>query len=161
MQNYIPWILAIIVFGMLSYPILQIVPSKEQKIRIKLRQYALIKGMKVQVRHVALPTEIENTHRELCNTVAYQLPVINDRLGTSLAIRSLNNSNEWFWPDQNRPKTCYIEKLLELYQGLPDYILAVEHSPCGHSFFWHEHGTEETIDKIKHNLQEFEQVFLS
>ena len=55
MTEYLPWAFALLVFGMMAWPIMQLMPTDAQKRRIAIRQQAVDAGLSVSLEKIHLP----------------------------------------------------------------------------------------------------------
>ena len=144
-MQYLPWIIVAIVLGMAAYPIVHFVPSKQQRLRVKLRQSAMSLGIQVQIRQPNLPQALDERYQALQSTTGYYLASPMDSIdGLYMAIRS--EANGWLWPN-SQPPAALMAAMLAIYHQLPDFIQAVEQSSAGSTIFWQESLCED-IDQI-------------
>jgi hypothetical protein len=148
---YIGWLIAIIVLGTLVYPFLQLIPNKLQKRQVAFRQLAIHKGIHIQIRHPELPAAIANEYSALAKCAAYSKPAKATLDNTYIALRS-NNGKEWFWLHDRRPPAQTMRKMLELYQQLPEYCLAVEQNADGSTLFLQDGLETDKITEVEHAL---------
>lgn len=162
MGGYIGWIIALVVLGMLAYPILQLVPSKRQRLQVQLRQLATQKGIRIQISQPQIPAALAGQYDDLRFCVAYLLPLPPQqhcRLQQSyLALRSHNEENGWFWPNQQRPEARLMEAMLEAYRQLPGSCQAVSQGSAGSAIYWRENGDAKTISELHQQLQALNQL---
>lgn len=160
MQDYIGWIIGAIVLGMAAWPIMHIVPSAAQKRQIAFRIKAQSLGMQVQLRRTKLPQELKSQYQHIETATCYFLPELDSELdGTFTAIRSQNAHREWFWIHQH-PTAQWINKMLVIYDALPDNILAVEQSRNGSAIYWYEKGELEAVTDVFERLQEMNKILI-
>jgi hypothetical protein len=158
--NYLGWLLLIVVLGLITYPIVLLVPSKQQKQLMTLRQAAIGRGLRIQIRPPKLPDALQSQYPDLPRTAAYLLPEPHSRLTTRyLAVRS-NQPDEWFWLDKNRPPAALMQAMLDLYKTLPDYCLAVEQGNQGSALFVRERFGEQELDKLCQLLTKLNQMLV-
>ena len=157
-MNWLPWLILVVVLGMLAYPIIMIVPSARQKQLMALRISATQHGIAVQIRSPILPARLKDHYRQLANGVAYALPCHDSCLtGSYTALRS-SHSGDWFWPDQQRPPVTLLPALLAQYQQLPDYCLAVEQGPAGSAVYVREVFPADDIARLHASLTKLNQL---
>lgn len=158
MNDYLPWILGLLGLGMMAYPIIQFMPSDRQKLQIKLRQQAYEKGLQVKLKSIDLPKELKDSYRNLDACVAYHLSAPSVFTKTHTALRSNNDTTQWFWVGQ-RPKPALMQQLLDEYEKLPIVIKAVQHNAAGHSLFWQEQVDVMSIDEVASTLARLDKLF--
>lgn len=134
MMAYIGWIIALLVLGMLAYPILQIIPSEGQKRQVAFRQAAMHKGLLVQIRQPEIPAELASQYPAINHCAGYFKPCSSNLRQTIVALRS-NNDREWFWINNRRPPAAIMARLLALYADAPDFCHAIEQSAAGTTLF--------------------------
>lgn len=159
MTEYLPWLFVLLVFGMMAWPILQLMPSDGQKRRVVIRQQAKDAGLVVSIEKIKLPEALADSYRHLDNAVNYRLEQRTGLRKRLIAIRSNRDKSQWFWLEGLRPETHLIEPLLEQYQRLPTCIDAIEHGPNGHSIFWLEQSAQLNVTEIKALLQPCQAIF--
>lgn len=151
-MSFLVWIIAAVCIGMIAYPLMQIVPSGQQKQQIALRQYAMTKGLKVQIKKPDLPKEMQQQIDALMRCVSYFKAADNNALSsTYLAVRTQYH-DDWYWLDGRRPEAEVLANILEYFQSIPDFIPAIELSRAGSSLYWAEQGSNDDIDEIVHIL---------
>lgn len=158
MSSYLPWLLGLLVLGMMAYPILQFMPTERQKRQIKMRQEAYTKGLTVKLRPLDLPKELTDSYRHMNSCVAYQLAVPTVFTKSHTALRSNNDESQWFWVG-DRPQPALMQQLLDEYNKLPNVIKAVQHNAAGHSLFWQEQVDSMSIEEVAETLKHFETLF--
>jgi len=152
-MEHIELIIAVMVFAMLVYPIMQMIPSEKQKRQVALRQAAMAKEIRVQVRYPRLTQSYINDHPEFLRTVAYFLQVKKTRLDKKFtAIKSDSDPEGWFWLDGIRPHPSVMLEMLPIYRNLPDYCLAVEQGPHGSAVFFADTHQDANADEIYNSL---------
>ena len=161
MTEYLPWFFALLVFGMMAWPIMQLMPTDAQKRRIAIRQQAADAGLTVSLEKIHLPEALAESYRHLDNAINYRLEHRTGLRKRLIAIRSNRDKSQWFWLEGLRPDTHLLERLLEQYQQLPLCIDAIEHGPNGHSVFWHEQSAKLSAEQIKALLEPYQSVFAS
>lgn len=159
MTEYLPWAFALLVFGMMAWPIMQLMPTDAQKRRIAIRQQAVDAGLSVSLEKIHLPDALAESYRHLETAVNYRLEQHTGLRKRLIAIRSNRDKSQWFWLEGLRPDTGLIENLLEQYQQLPLCVDAIEHGPRGHSIFWHEQTAQLSAPEIKALLEPYKSVF--
>lgn len=145
-------------------PIMWLRPSKLQLKQIKLRQFAMSKGLKVELR---APPGVSSTRAESedgeatsLSWVAYTYPRGGEAgaeirkgakprqwgLFRSRYEHELNFYGVWRWQnDQGQPVS---EHLGEMLDQLPEDVKAISVHPGGATAFWHEKGGESEIASI-------------
>ena len=160
MQDYIGWIIGAVALGMAAWPILHLVPSAAQKRQIAFRSKAQSLGIRIHLGRIKLPKELNSQYSHIESATCYFLPELDNALtGTFTAIRSQNSHREWFWIHQ-RPEARWIEKMLPIYQQLPDFILAVEQSRNGSAIYWQEKGDPDIINEVNNHLIQLNQLLI-
>lgn len=125
----------LLVFGMMTWPILLLKPKPEQKQREAQYAKATALGMKMQEQAPTLPPVLQSRYTHLSYCLSFSKPAIHGMLDkTYTAIRN-PDSKEWFWPNKERPNTAILQALLDVYNTLPSWCLAVEHGPIHSSIF--------------------------
>lgn len=161
-MGYIEWIIATVVLGMLVYPVLQMVPSEKQKRQIALRQAAMAKGIRVQIRHPKLIQTQFNEHPEILRSVAYHLPVKETCLKKYFtAVRSAKDSEGWFWINGIRPPAATMLEMLPIYNTMPSYCLAIEQSPHGSTLFFLDTLQSCDVDEILTSLEKLNTLIVN
>lgn len=148
---YIGWIIAIIVIGMMAYPILQIIPNDQQKRQVAFRQAAMQRGLHIQIRHPELPPALTDEYSSVTRCAAYFKPAQTTLASLYTALRS-NNDNEWFWLNDRRPPAETLSRMLVLYKELPGYCLAVEQNAAGTTLFLIDSLPVDRIDELENAL---------
>lgn len=137
-MNWVPWLILVIVMGMLAYPIMMIVPTKGQKRLIALRSAVASQGIEIEVRNPKLAPELRSDYAHMERCVAYRLRCFDTVLNQNFIALRGNHSGDWFWLNKTRPPARLVEKLLPVYRDLPDYCKAVEQGPSGSAVFVRE-----------------------
>jgi hypothetical protein len=148
---YLGWIIGAIVLGMMTFPVLQFVPSKNQKRQMAFRQAALRKGINIQMRHPDLPKALASEYPELERCTAYFKPQPSTLNANYVAVRS-NNGEEWFWINERRPPAAMMAKMLHLYAELPRFCEAIEQNSSGSTVFLHDHIELNMIVPLENTL---------
>lgn len=119
----------LLVFGMMTWPILLLKPKPAQKKREALYAQAAALGIKMQQQAPSLPPLIEKRYHHLSYCLGFSKPITHGLLSkTYTAIRN-PESNEWFWPSKERPNAAILQALVDAYTVLPPWCLAVEQGP--------------------------------
>lgn len=161
-MEHIEWIIAVMVFAMLVYPIIQMIPSEKQKRQVALRQTAMAKGIRVQVRYPKLIQNYINEHPEILRSVAYFLPVKETSLDKKcIAVKSDTDPEGWFWLDGIRPHPSIMLEMLPLYRTMPDYCLAIEQGPHGSAIFLLDTLKTCNIEEIFTSLEELNALVIT
>lgn len=150
-MDYIGWLIAAIVLGMLTYPFLQLIPDKRQKRQVAFRQAAMQKGINIQIRHPDLPPALASQYPALLQCAAYYKPEKSLLTNNYIAVRS-NNNNDWFWLNERRPHADTLLKMLALYQELPAFCLAIEQNATGSTLFLQDAMEPGQIDAVEDAL---------
>src|SRR5690554_339001 len=120
-------VILLLVFGMMTWPILLLKPRPEQKKREALYAKAAALGLKIQHRAPVLPSIIQERYRHLAYNISFSKAIAHGVLDkTYIALRN-PETNEWFWPNKERPHAAILQALLNDYANLPASCLAVEH----------------------------------
>lgn len=159
MTEYLPWLFILLVFGMMAWPIMQLMPTDAQKARIASRQQASQAGLIVSLEKIPLPEALADSYRHLDSAVCYRLEHHTGLHKRLIALRSKRDPEQWFWLEGLRPETRLLEPLLEHYQHLPQAIVAVEHRPNGHGIYWHEQQSQLNAEQIKALLKPYQALF--
>ena len=159
MMAYIGWIIALLVLGMLAYPILQIIPSEGQKRQIAFRQAAMRKGINIQIRHPEMPAELATQYPDMNRCAAYFKPCDSTLTQAFVAVRS-NTDKEWFWINDRRPPAAMMTRMLPAYQEVPDFCLAIEQSQAGTTLFLLDSLPVEQIEALENTLGRLNSIIL-
>lgn len=151
-MNWLLLLFIILLIGMFTYPLIMLVPTPREKVRIALRQAAMSKGIKIEVRRPVLPEKLKNPYDHLGKAVGYGLPAQNYLLKQKHTALRNPDTDEWFWLDGCRPPAHIMQTLLDIYSQLPDYCLAVEQSRDGSMIFLVENFSTEQLDAIHTSL---------
>jgi hypothetical protein len=119
---------------MMAYPILQIVPSAQQKRQIAFRQAALAKGINIQIRQPELPAVLADQYPDIRHCAAYFKPAKSVLEKNYIALRS-NTDKQWFWLNDQRPPAALMPKMLAMYAEVPEFCLALEQNAAGSTLF--------------------------
>jgi hypothetical protein len=149
--------LSALCFGMVLFPILKLVPNQRQKERLKLRQAALQRGFKIDVRTPDIDNALKSQYN-LVGQVVYRITSESMETPYVLALRS-NNNGEWFWVNNKNPNAALMEKLQTIYEQLPEKIIAVEHSQAGSGVCFDEMGDIEQLQTLETVLNKLNRVF--
>lgn len=151
MMAYIGWIIALLVLGMLAYPILQIIPSEGQKRQVAFRQAAMRKNIRIQIRHPEMAEGLASQYPDLNRCAAYFKPCESPLNQAFVAVRS-NTDQEWFWINDRRPPAAMMNRMLQAYREVPDFCLAIEQSQAGSTLFLLDSLPLEKVDAVEKAL---------
>lgn len=146
--GWIAFGIIVITLGLMTYPILQLIPNDRQKKQLALRQAAMKLGFQIQIRHPHLDERLDALYEDLKKTVAYSLPQETGLEGTFTAIRSVTYEGQWFWLNEKFPDLSSFDKFLETTPKLPKQVLAVEFTQPAITFFIKEDSYVKT-EEIK------------
>lgn len=154
-MDNIEWIIAFIAFSLLVYPIMQMIPSEKEKRQVALRQAAMAKGLRIEVRHPKLIQTQINDYPNIMRCVGYGLPLKATSLDRKYtAIRCESDPEGWFWLEGIRPLAAHMHNMLPLYRQAPAYCLAIEQGLRGSSIFFIDSGKNCNIDEIYDFLEQ-------
>ena len=157
MMAYVGWVIALLVLGMLAYPILQLVPSEGQKRQVAFRQAALRKGINIQIRQPEMPPELASQYPDMHRCAAYFKPCNSSLNQAFVAVRS-NNDREWFWINDRRPPASMMARLLPAYESVPGFCQAIEQSQAGTALFLIDNLPLEQVDILENTLTQLNRV---
>lgn len=146
------WLVTFIVIAMLLAPVMWMMPSRQQKRQICLRERARQHGLQVSIGELP-QTRRQRVRREAVEMgVAYLLRTAREKG----AVRS-----RWLlWRDPSVEQdagglpVAIAARVEELRSRMPADMLALEAGAAGYTAYWRERGDEETVDRIAALLQE-------
>lgn len=159
--------LAVLIFGLVLTPLMQLMPNKRQKRLSKLRQQAAQAGWSIKwVAKPELGMETGKSARKVANAFIYNLP----RQFSTAPVkawpvfnfgRSRQNCDEWFCFYGKRPPPLLLEQINEQLRQLPLSIDVLESNAASLGVFWDE-ADEQELEQIKSCLlaiDELEQAY--
>lgn len=152
------WVIVVIVFSLLLYPVMQLIPSEKQKRQVTFRQAAMRLGIRLQVRHPNLPANFLGEHPELLRTIGCHLPVKESSLTDRFTAIRKNSSGEWEWIGYSLPPESIRLPLLALSASIPAPALALEIAPGGASLFVDDTHPMATAEETAALLAQLNQV---
>lgn len=141
--------------GMVAGPAMALRSSKGEQRQQSLREHARKLGLQVSVEPLPLRTGDKN--RPLI--AVYRL-VLEKHLPASInhcARRARLDTKEWMFL-RNRPELGLYEKLLKLYEQLPDDVEAVECMPHYIAVWWHEKGNAERLQQLSQQMHKIVEI---
>ncbi len=153
---WVPIMIVAAAVVMVVGPIMLMQPTNLQRRQSSLRQYAIEKGLRVQLKP-APAGAVAVDERDMLPV--YTLPVTDPQAEKRKAVQpwllvkrqlchDIHFSGHWDWFEGRRGPPPLENALRQIIDELPADVIAIGAGPQGSYLFWGENGNKKSIDKL-------------